>query len=364
MTGCEIHTAYVYDRGGKRRIAEITGMTSLSWERVADDISFADITLVNPSPGCSAVLSAMEAGRHEIVIFRGPQRVWEGPLTLMTYTRDAVAIQARDVMHYAYRLAQSRDYDNRYPNIDTVIGRSFLELSTELARRETENPPINVVPHLRKVTRTDDAKTSRYTTTYQKTVFDDVDDMAANSGMDYTVVGRSIILHDTNTALGKTATMTESDVIGDIIVTMYGMEMATFAAVTGADGAYGVYGGTDGYYGRVEIVDDAYDEEAGTDAPTQAELNSQAQRNLSGRLPTPVQVRVPDGSRISPASPLTIDDLVPGVIVPLRATLTARTFSQMQKLRKLKVVEDTSGEQIQITLVPAPAIMHIGGDVE
>lgn len=363
MPGCEIHTAYVYDRGAKRRIAEITGMTSLSWERVADDISFADITVVNPGPTCASVLSSMEAGRQEIVIFRGPQRVWEGPLTLMTYTRDAVAIQARDVLHYGYRLAQSRDYDNRYPNITTVVDRAYLELQTELGRRESENPPINVVPYLRKITRSDDAKTSRYTTTYQKTVFDDVDDMAANSGMDYTVVGRSIILHDTNTSLGKTATLTENDIIGDIIVTMYGMEMATFAAVTGADGAYGVYGGTDGYYGRVEIVDDAYDEESGTDAPTQAELNSQAQRNLSGRLPTPVQVRVPDGSRLSPNCPITIDDLVPGVLVPLRATLTARTFSQMQKLRKLKVIEDTSGEQIQITLIPAPELVHFPGPV-
>ncbi|MET0711945.1 MAG: hypothetical protein ABWZ30_05525 [Jiangellaceae bacterium] len=363
MAGCEIHTAYVYDRGGTRRLAQIDGITTLSWERVADDISFGDITVVNPSAHCQSVLNTMEPGRHEIVIFRGSQRVWEGPLTLMTYTREAVAIQARDVMHYAYRLAQSRDYDNRYPNIATVVDRSYLELTTELSRREVEDPPINVVPFIRKITRPDDARTSRWTTVYQKTVFDDVDDMAANSGMDYVVVGRAIILHDTNTALGKTATMTDNDIIGDIIVTMYGMEMATFAAVTGADGAYGVYGGTDAYYGRVEIVDDAYDEEAGSDKPTLDELNSQAQRNLAGRLPTPVEVRIPDGSRLNPNSPLTIDDLVPGVIIPLRATLTARTFSQNQKLRKLKVQEDATGEQILMTLVPAPTIINYGGEV-
>lgn len=364
MAGCETHTAYVYDRGGTRRIAQINGLTSLSWERVADDISFCDITVVNPDPACASVLDSMEAGRHEIVVYRGSSRVWEGPLTLMTYTRDSVAIQARDVMHYAYRLAQSRDYDNRYPNIGTVVGRAFLELTTELNRREVEDPPINVVPFLRQIARSDDAGTSRWTTIYQKTVFDDVDDMAANSGLDYVVVGRSIILHDTNTALGKTPTLTDGDIIGDIIVTMYGMEMGTFAAVTGADGAYGVYGGTDAYYGRVEIVDDAYDEEAGSDAPTQEELNSQAQRNLSGRLPTPMEVRIPDGSRLSPSSPLVVEDLVPGVLVPLRATLTARKFSQMQKLRKLKVVEDSSGEQILLTLVPAPTIMNFPDDEE
>lgn len=361
--GCEIHTAYLYDRGGTRRIAQIEGITSISWERVADDISFGDISVVNPSPACQNVLSSMEPGRHEIVIFRGNERVWEGPLTLMTYTREAVAIQARDVMHYAYRLAQSQDYDNRYPNIGTVVNRAYGELQHELNRRESENPPINVVPFLTKIERPDDAGTSRWTTIYQKTVFDDVDDMAANSGLDYVVVGRSIIVHDTNTALGKTATLTDNDIIGDILVTMYGMEMATFAAVTGADGAYGVYGGTDAYYGRVEIVDDAYDEEAGSDKPTQGELNSQAQRNLAGRLPTPVEVRIPDGSRLNPSSAISVLDLVPGVIVPLRATLTARTFSQNQKLRKLKVVEDATGEQILLTLAPAPSVINYGGTV-
>ena len=363
MAGCEIHTAYLYDRGGTRRIAQIEGITSLSWERCADDISFGDITVVNPSVNCQNILNTMEPGRHEIVIFRGNDRVWEGPLTLMTYTREAVAIQARDVMHYAYRLAQSQDYDNRYPNVSTVVARAFGELQHELSRRESEDPPINVVPYLTKFERPDDAGTSRWTTIYQKTVFDDVDDMAANSGLDYVVVGRAIILHDTNTALGKTATLTDNDIIGDIIVTMYGMEMATFAAVTGADGAYGVYGGADAYYGRVEIVDDAYDEEAGSDKPSQAELNSQAQRNLAGRLPTPVEVRIPDGSRLNPSSPITIFDLVPGVIVPLRATLTARTFSQNQKLRKLKVQEDEKGEQILLTLVPAPSVIHYPGPV-
>lgn len=365
MTGCEIHTAFVYDRGGMRRLAQITEMTQLSWERTADDISFCDITVANPGPACADVLASMEPGRHEIVVFRGAQRVWEGPLTLMTYGRDSVEIQARDVLHYAYRIAQSVAYDNRYPNIATVIDRSYLELVTELSRRESEDPPINVVPYITKITRADDARTSRSTIAYQKTVFDDVDDMAANSGMDYVVVGRSIVLHDTNTALGKTATLTENDIIGDIKVTLYGMEMATFAVVTGADGAFGTSGGTDAYYGRVEVVDDAYDEEAGTDKPTQDELNSQAKRNLAGRLPTPVEVRVPDGSRLNPSSPLTIDDLVPGVAVPLRATLTARQFSQMQKLRKLRVVEDGTGEQVQITMVPAPATFtaYIGGEV-
>ena len=359
METCSVHTAFVHDRGGLTRIGQIPDMNKISWERVADDISFCDITLYNPGPDCTELLNLLEPARHEIVVYRGDTRVWEGPLTLLTYSRDTVEIQARDVMHYAYRLAQSQEYDNRYPNITTCIQRSLTMLTHELGRREVEDPPINVVPFLRAIDQPGDSKTSRRTLIYQKTVFDDIDDMAANSGMDYTVIGRSILLHDTDTALGKTATLTEADIIGEVIVTSYGMEMGTFAVVTGTDGAWGEAGGSDPYYGRWEIVDDAYDEAEGTDAHTQAELNYQAIRNLSGRVPTPVQVRVPDGSRIRPGSAITIDDLVPGVLVPLRATLTARTFSQMQKLRKLRVLEDGSGEQVQITLVPAPLNSHL-----
>lgn len=351
---CVIHTAYLYDRGGLTRIGEIIDLASLSWERVADDISFCDIKIENPSVACEALLGQMEPARHEIVVFRDQQRVWEGPLTLVTYERDRVVLQARDVMHYAYRMAQSRDYDNRYPNNTSCIDRSMAQLRNDLGRREVESPPINVVPYLTPIAQTGDARTSRFTTAFQKTIFDDIDDMAANSGMDYTVIGRRIVLHDTDTALGQLPTLTDGDFIGNIIVTAYGMETATLAVVTGADGQYGAAGGSHPYYGRWEIVDDAYDEEAGTDAPTQAELESQADRNLSGRIPTPIQVRIPDGSQLNPTAPIDLLDLVPGVLVPLRATLAGREFSQMQKLRKLKVSEDGSGEKIQITLVPAP----------
>jgi hypothetical protein len=57
---CELHTAYLYDRGGLTRIGEIAGMTSISWERVGDDISFCDITLTTRPRACADLLEQME----------------------------------------------------------------------------------------------------------------------------------------------------------------------------------------------------------------------------------------------------------------------------------------------------------------
>lgn len=352
--GCEIHSALIYDRGGFTRIGELTEIVSVQWQRVRDDISFADVTVNAPGPECVDLLRKIEPGRHEMVIFRGTQRVWEGPVTLLVDQGGQVEIQARDVMHYAYRAIMRSAYSNAYPNIDTTVQRAERILRTELVRRELlEDPPINVLPHLLTVKTADDAKTSRVTTPYQKTVFDDIDSLAAYSGLDYTVIGRSIVLFDRHVAIGRTPVVTQADFLGDVRISVYGMELATYAAVTGGNGAFGVAGGPDPYYGLWEILDSAYDEDEGGQMPSQGELESQARRNLTGRNPTPLQVRIPENSSLNPNGVLTIDHLVPGVQVPLRADLTIRSVSQNQKLSKVTVRETAAGETITITLLPS-----------
>jgi hypothetical protein len=106
------------------------------------------------------------------------------------------------------------------------------------------------------------------------------------------------------------------------------------------------------YYGPWSLIVTAFDEEGTTEA-TQSELNGQAARALNGRMPVPVEVRIPDGSGVRLSSTLTIHDLVPGVQVPLLATLNARKLSQMQKIDLVVVTETPEGEMIALTLTPA-----------
>jgi hypothetical protein len=75
---------------------------------------------------------------------------------------------------------------------------------------------------------------------------------------------------------------------------------------------------------------------------------------VSGRNPVPVEVRIPDNSTIRLDDTLTIDDLIPGVQMPLLATLNARQVSQDQKLDLVTVRETgAEGETIQVVLTPA-----------
>lgn len=350
---CETHTAYVYDRGGAQRVFKIDPLTSVQWERLRDDISTATAVIGNPGPDCQLAVSQTHPHRHELVIFRGQERVWEGPITRIAWQKDRIEIEAKDVFHYAYRTIMHAAYKNAYPNIVTTIQRAINVLGGELVRKEALTPPINVLPYVTAYTTASDSQTSRSTVPYESTVYDDIDAMAWRSGLDYTVIGRRILLFDTHTVWYTTPQVTEQDFLGEIIVTQYGMEHATFAAVTSGSGVFATTGGVDAYYGEWEILDNAYNED-GTTAPTQAALLTQAVRNLDGRNPVPLHVRVPDGSLLNPNGALKMADLVPGARIPLRAIMLTLKVSQMQKLDKVVVSETgDEGEKIAVTLFPA-----------
>lgn len=356
--GCEIHRVFVYDRGGTNRLFEVSPVSRVHWERRRDDISVGRVTILDPSVACQKQMLRVAPHRHELVIFRGDQRVWEGPITLMGWHRDRIEVEAKDVLYYAYRTAMRSGYDNSYPNVDTVINRA-VDVLGELSRKEALDPPINVLPHVTTLTTPTDARTSKVTIPFQTTVFQEIDALAWRSGLDYTVIGRRIMLFDRHTAFSQTPQVTETDFLAEIIVTQYGSEHATWAASTSASGnvgiafAVGAPGGVDPFYGEWEIVDSAYDND-GTAEPTEEALEDQADRNLYGRNPVPLHVRVPDNSRLNPQGVLNLEHLVPGIRVPLRATLLTLEVSQMQKLDRVVVDEDgESGESIAVTLFPA-----------
>lgn len=354
MLGCGFNTAAIFDRGAVTRLFPIDRTTSIAYGRLRDGISDA-LVHIPTSADCCADLANVEPVRHVLVIYRDGQRVWEGPITRISYSNDDVEIAAKDVMFWPYRTIMRNEYNNAYPNIAFGTDRIGHILRTELARKEALDPPINVLPYLQIHTEADTARTSRHTLPYQKTVFEEIDDLAAKAGIDYTVVGRAIHVHDTSYLLGQTPLATEADFIGGVIVSVYGMDLCTYSAVTDGEGLWGADERDQLYYGEIEMLATAYDEENDTTDPSVAELKSQAQRNLSQRFPVPIEVRVPDNSQINPNSEtFSFDMLVPGVKVPLMATAGCRQLRQDQKIDKVDVRQDEAGEVVTMTLIPFP----------
>ena len=355
------HSAYIFDRGGTHEMFKLADLAEVRWNRIRDDISESNVKIA--ARNCYAQadnLNLVEAGRHELIIFRGKERKWEGPITRTTIASDGIEFHAKDVVHYLSRTNLTAEFNNKHPNSDYALER-VKDLLTELARLEAEEqaafadlPSRNVLPHVTYHQDPTDARTSRFTAAYQKTIWEEIDDMAAKGGIDYTAVGRAIHFWDTSKPLGElTREITQNDILGQLVATQYGMDLKTRAVVTDGEGNYGQAGGVDPYYGLVENLETAYDESEGTDPPTSAEMESQAARNLIGGNPSPLILRIPDNSGIRLSDSLTIDDLVPGMHVTVRARLLIRDITQKMKLDQMNVLEDGAGEQVTVKFSPA-----------
>lgn len=360
------HTAYVMERGGKSRIGQFLAATQITWDRRRDDISEARLEFDTASAVRNAtLLEKLAVGRHELKIFRGQEAVWEGPITLVKRARGLVTVEAKDVMWYANRTVMHQGYSNAYPNIIFAVERVAGILVAELGRKEALDPPINVLPYLHTYIEEGDARTTRATKPFESQVWEHIDDLAAKAGIDYTVVGRAIHFWDTSrAALGRTRALTEADFIGDAAITEYGVELATHYWVTDGNGHAGVAGAMDDFYGEVELLSTAYGETGNSvDDPNspdnnqtvpQEELDSQAERGLRGRNPIPTGLHVEDNAQLDVGrGGLGFDVLVPGVYVPIRASLAGKTISQMQKLQTIQVQATSSGEVITVSLYPA-----------
>ena len=378
--GCGSYRVFVYDQGGKVPRGEIEPITSLSFSRVRDDISTCLIHTNGFGEDCCQMFEQLSSWAHELVVFRDGVRVWEGPITRIGFEVDSVEIEAKDVLAYLYRRIMRQGYNDSFQMVDPITREPVfkdgvqigLSSVVERAMRITINALApwdpNVLPYLTAIHSHDDARQSRVVEDYSQTAWEQVDDLAATAGLDYTVVGRRVIYWDTHRPIGRLPEMRDKDFNNPPVVTEYGMQMANYSAVTNGQGIWGAARPLGEavpyqYYGPVEMLASAYGETAAaadevlTPTARQAlvsQLEDQAQRNIAHRWPTPVVVRVPDNSTLNPQIGVTFDQLVPGVWIPLRSTGTCRKVAQWQKLDSVNVQFGSDGESVQVVMSPAP----------
>lgn len=399
--GCGDHRVFIYLRGGKTLIGEIKPLAKVQWGRLRDDISNALITTNGFGADCCELLGSLRSWMHEVVIFRDNDRVFEGPITRLTYTATDVEIEAKDVMAYLYRRIIRQGFNDRYQRIDitpktpptpgsgptgkggpyTILGQNtVVERALQITINALAYQDPNVLPYVTAITNAGDAKQQSVVYDYQKSAWEEIDSLAANKGLDYTTVGRRIIYWDTNRPVGRLPEMRDGDFQDPVIVTEYGMQTANYFAITNNAGTWGAaYPAADlrvnedgsryknwfDPYGPIEMTSSTYSEDEAAAAVTEPmnrsakstlvqNFETQAKKALGHRWPTPVVCRVPDNSRLSPDVNLSIQQLVPGVWIPLRATMTCRNIEQWQKLDSVTVTQERGVETIQVTMSPAP----------
>jgi len=379
------HTALIYDRGGKNRWRQLVDLSSVRWGRTRDAFTGSEIVLAGRScQAQSSVITGIEPRRHELVIWRGSERVYEGPILDVKTYRDRAVILGMDIGEYLKGTALSQDYPwdtgepisassalmtERVADIlgieltepyDMIIGTGGAATEVTVPRWENLDPPANILPHI-EVRRSETLLTRSNTLAFEMNVAEHLQNLA-EGGLDFTTVGRKLLVWDSAQSIGRTRVVTDADFDGELEIIKAGGEHYSISHISAQRDEQeeatdpgdpvpnvGNAGGENPYYGVwTNIV--SLSSEDGDDDPTQDALNSQAQRDQVGRTPVPIEIRVPDGATLRTNATLGINDLVPGVIMPVRADMNLRQIQQDQRLDKMVVTETAAGETISVTL--------------
>ncbi|MGW1539737.1 hypothetical protein ACWCPM_05575 [Streptomyces sp. NPDC002309] len=95
MAGCGTHTAVIADRTGAP-ISPATTLTEVEWLRLLDETSTARV-VINPDGDCCEALGRVRSWRHNLLIYRDGQFVWEGPIITPTWSLGQLEIRAADI---------------------------------------------------------------------------------------------------------------------------------------------------------------------------------------------------------------------------------------------------------------------------
>lgn len=367
MACVETHTAFLMDRGGERRLAEIGDLSEVMWSRKFSQRSTARVKILGKDCERQAkVIEQVEPRRHEMAIYRGNERVWEGPIYDASFGRENVMIQAADVVEYLNGTPLSKawlapeDEDESVlmgERIEEIISYELTEPYTmptsagdrTIQRWEALDPAVNVLPFLD--VRPGAVRSRTETMPFQMTVGEHLDALAS-SGLAYTVVGRQLIIWDAALSIGSTRQLTQDDFDGDPRIYASGSDLVIVQhVVSNANNDpfdlenIGTATIDESYYGPWTNVHTRADE-IGGDEELQVALNTQASRLGLGRYPTPTDIITPQGSALRIDGSLPISVLVPGVSVPVLARLSGRDLNRVQMLSSLTVTENSQGETV------------------
>lgn len=350
--GTGVYEAYVADRGGYPLLGSVGRVESGSWERRRDEMSSANVKVANPGTSARSVLADVRAGRHELVIFRNGQRVWEGPITRPVYERDKVELHAQDVLWYASRLPLTESFDNTgAPTNALDLMRTILQLG--FGDGATDPYRFNVGQYLTVLNSTDDARTVARLERYSMSLLEILEKFADDGGVDYTVVGRRVLVFDAHLHSHVLPRMTDEHFEAGLVVSEYASGLAIQDITSNGEGSAVIAKAPQewlDYYGPLSLIRPAEGEPV-EDAPEIVEERS------GGKYPAPLLVYLPENTGLLPSAPLDIQDLIPGARIPLRSTGTCRTVETWQKLNGVSVSWDNSGEKVAVSMAEAPAKM-------
>jgi len=363
--GCGQYEAYFKTRGGDTFVCRILNLTSLTWSRKLNDVSEASVTfgLKGFEGDCCSCIANINPWEHELSIYRDGEEVWCGPVTggEMDMATDTVRFDAKDLSTwFDRRWIEIADNDVEFEDAD------ITEVYDWLISHAYYKDPWNMQWYFNTklgipINRTYvsfDPPADRWGGTYTM-VGSELKDLA-NSGIDYTVIRRTMVAGDLRDSTKIAGRITDEHWVTLPKITIVGTSMATEVGVAG--GAGGFYGWDDDQiwierpfdeeryrFGLLQKFETAptLDEEETTNLPNPITQRAYNVRQLSKRPFEYIR-----GGDLSQDAPVTFDHLVPGRYFRIDIEQTCRPISDNYLLAGLTVNYGSDKEQVSLDLVP------------
>lgn len=343
--GCGAYTARVVNEG--RVILESKRVTSALWNRRLDEPSTA--TIVLPVQGtdltaCCEGIERIEPGRSELIVERNGVDVWQGWLLRdAIFRRDSITINAHDIMKWTERRILN---DNHvYAGLDlTQIALNYLG-DSNLADLPfaIQSQPTGILAD-----RTVLASEYRFASEALRELYE--------TGLDMTVVAGQIYLAP-ETGVCGTLHLRDTNIEGDPEIRLDGEQRATRVIVKGANGIVAIYPPTppEVCYRPLDYLtsDEGILDQGSADARAE-----QLFQRLSSSYP--YYVTIPQGSGLSPDTPIHVNALVPGNVFQFYSSALCIPIGQAIRLTAVDAEASGDSEQIRVSFEP---IGDFEGDV-
>jgi len=342
----------VADQGGKPVLGAIEGTISATISRKRDEMGTCTMIIASPTDECCALLAGTRTVRNELVVIRNGARVWEGPITRLSFGGSNIELDAADVTWYLNRTVLSEGFDFTGVAVNAVDA-----IFDVVAKHFPPDDRFNIGRYLTKINSSDDARTAAKHIAYSKTVYELLDHYAEDGGLDYTVNGRRIIIYDTHCRAHVLHKLTDAHFTSDLRVVEYGSQLSTRAFTTNNDGAYSMAVAPQewiDYYGQIDDVVSNVDENTDDEAAREARM-SQSDRALHSSFPAPLQIQVPENSTLDKRAPVGYEELLPGAWVPVEARAGCRAVQQWMRVNAVTTTLSEGEEAVAVSLATPPA---------
>lgn len=344
LLGCGTHTASVWDRDGQK-LLDLDDIRFVQYSRELDTHSEATVT-VGRGGSCCSMLGMVRPWRHNLVIYRTapgqPQHeVWSGPIIEPEFGRDETTIYARD----AWAWLDRRDIRETVTASGDLSDVGWALIDHGLTHPDGGLDETGIRRHLDK--RAAGVPGAREWEDDDGSVGQELRRLCQGA-LNATFLGPRLVLWGPY-PLSRTALLQDANFLDPLSVKLDGWAMVTRAVVRGK-GFTATCGGTDPYYGLLEgeVNDDSM-----TDRRDGQEL---ACLEVATRKQPPLVLSIPDGARLAPDAPVTLDELVPGVEIPVWSKATCLEVNVDLVLTRLKVTDEPTGERVQVALAPGTVL--------